>query len=233
MVLYLVEKVFFKRKNENEPFDPSVMSFLSLIINLTLWLVVILIVLQNLGINVNTIAGSLGIAGVAVAFAMQNILADIFASFSLYFDQPFKIGHKIEFSGEIGRVEKIGIKTTRIRLESGELLVVSNKELAQAKVKNLSLRESYTQIIKLAIPTKTDSKKLNNITIWAEKIINQFEESTFEKANIKEIKADNFIIQIKYTIDTHIQARFEEIQEHIYLQLKDQLDAEEIVFEGA
>ncbi len=107
-----------------------------LLIRIVLWTLGLLLVLSNLGVNISTLVASLGIGGVAVALALQNILGDIFSSFSIYFDKPFQIGDFVVLGNDRGTVKSIGLKTTRIESLDGEELVVSNRELTSARIQN-------------------------------------------------------------------------------------------------
>ncbi len=116
---------------------------IKLIVRIVLWMVAILLILSNLGFNITSLIASLGIGGLAVAFAVQNILADLFSSFSIYFDKPFEVGDSIKLGEQIGTVKYIGLKTTRIQTLDGDELVVSNSELTTSQVRNFALGGGY------------------------------------------------------------------------------------------
>ena len=111
----------------------SVLCFIS---RLVLWVVVTLMILDNFGINITTLVASLGIGGVAVALATQNILGDLFASLSIMLDKPFEVGDFIIVGDVLGSVEHIGLKTTRVRGLGGEQVVFSNGELLKSRIHN-------------------------------------------------------------------------------------------------
>lgn len=101
-----------------------------------IWTIVVLLILQNMGVNVSALLAGLGIGGVAVALAMQNVLGDLLASLSITFDRPFVIGDLITLEGVEGHVEYIGIKSTRIRSLWGEQVVVANADLLRSRLRN-------------------------------------------------------------------------------------------------
>jgi small-conductance mechanosensitive channel len=109
---------------------------LAFVLRLTLWAVAILMILENLGFNITTLVASLGIGGVAVALATQNILGDLFASLSIMLDKPFELGDFIIVGDVLGWVEHIGLKTTRVRGLGGEQVVFSNGELLRSRIHN-------------------------------------------------------------------------------------------------
>ncbi len=121
-----------------DPNSATASNMVTLMAKIALWALRILFVLSNLGIEVTSLIAGLGIGGIAIAFALQGVLSDLFASFSLYFDKPFRIGDLIVIGDDSGVVEKIGIKTTRIRTLQGEELVISNTELTTARVQNFA-----------------------------------------------------------------------------------------------
>jgi small-conductance mechanosensitive channel len=109
---------------------------LTFVLRLVLWAVAILMILENLGFNITTLVASLGIGGVAVALATQNILGDLFASLSIMLDKPFELGDFIIVGDVLGWVEHIGLKTTRVRGLGGEQVVFSNGELLKSRIHN-------------------------------------------------------------------------------------------------
>jgi small-conductance mechanosensitive channel len=108
----------------------------------SVWTVLVLAVLSNLGINVTTFVASLGIGGVAVALAVQNILGDLFASLSIAVDKPFEVGDAVSVPEFSGTVEHVGLKTTRIRALSGEQIVIANAELLRKVVHNFKRQQT-------------------------------------------------------------------------------------------
>jgi len=103
----------------------------------TLMLVIILIwFLSNIGVNVNSLVAGFGILGLAVAFSLQNVFADIFASLTIFLDKPFELGDRIVIDGDSGVVESVGIRSTKIRTSQGELLIISNQELTEKRIRN-------------------------------------------------------------------------------------------------
>ncbi len=124
------------------------------------WSTVLLLALDNLGINVTGLITGLGIGGIAVALAAQNILGDLFASLSIVLDKPFVIGDSISFDGVQGTVERIGLKTTRLRNLTGEELVVANSDLLRSRIANFGRMAERRGVLALAIATDTPVTKV-------------------------------------------------------------------------
>jgi small-conductance mechanosensitive channel len=114
------------------------------------WSVILILILSNLHVNVTTLIAGLGVGGVAIALAVQNVLGDLFASLSILVDQPFVVGHFIVIDDLAGTVEHVGLKTTRIRSLSGEQVVMSNADLLKSRIHNYKLRRDLQHRIRKA-----------------------------------------------------------------------------------
>lgn len=106
------------------------------VLNLVIWVVGILFLLDNLGFEISTIVAGLGISGIAVALAAQAVLGDLFSYFVIFMDRPFEIGDFVIFGDVLGTIEKIGVKTTRLRSLGGEEIIISNADLTSTRVRN-------------------------------------------------------------------------------------------------
>ncbi len=122
--------------DEDQGADATTLDSLGLIVKITVWVILGLIILDNLNVEISSLVASLGIGGIAVALALQNILGDLFASLSIAFDKPFVIGDFIVVGEFEGDVEDIGLKSTRIRSLSGEELIFSNTDLLSSRIRN-------------------------------------------------------------------------------------------------
>ena len=111
---------------------------LGVVARLTIWIALGLAALSALDIRIKPLLTGLGIGGLAVALAVQNILGDLFAAIAIVVDKPFVVGDAISVENYRGKVEHIGLKTTRVRSESGEMIIFSNGELLKSKIRNYS-----------------------------------------------------------------------------------------------
>lgn len=139
-------------------------SLLAFIGHVVLWALVLLLILDNLGLDVTALIASLGIGGIAVALAVQNILSDLFASASIAIDQPFVIGDFIIVDDLLGTVEHVGLKTTRLRSLSGEQLVFSNNDLLKSRIRNYKRMEERRVSFELRVPYGTPVDRLEEIS---------------------------------------------------------------------
>ncbi|HED38491.1 MAG TPA: mechanosensitive ion channel family protein, partial [Ignavibacteria bacterium] len=136
-VQILIDYIIKKRMgDEEDAAAENAINILGKLSKWVLWSFGLLLVFSNLGIDVTSLIAGLGIGGIAIALALQNTLSELFSSFSIYFDKPFTPGDFIVVGDKKGVVEKIGIKTTRLKALQGEELIISNKELTSAQIQN-------------------------------------------------------------------------------------------------
>jgi small-conductance mechanosensitive channel len=121
---------------DSDSFDSAV-NIMRVLVNVVVWALATILILDNLGVNVTALVAGLGVGGIAIGFAAQGIFGDLFAALAILFDRPFKVGEAISYGGNTGTVEAIGLKTTRVRALSGEQLIVSNAKLLDQQISNL------------------------------------------------------------------------------------------------
>lgn len=220
---YLVSKHVPRfRSGEGE----SVPALLHVTLGFILWVLGILLVLSNLGINVTSLLTGLGIGGIAIALAMQNILGDIFSSFSLWFDQPFKEGDFIVTGTHSGTVKKIGLKTTRVQALQGEEIVISNQELTQGRVQNFKkLRERRVQFT-FAVRHGATREQLQAIPGVLQTIIGGQEKVRFDRAHLKEFTDAGFLFEVVYFVETDEYLLYMNAQQAINFAVLDHLTTE-------
>lgn len=177
-ILRLISAVFRRillkvtRKNRSSEGEEAV-SGLMIILNIVIWIIGIVFLIDNLGYNVTTLITGLGIGGIAVALAAQTILGDLFSYFSIFFDKPFEIGDSITIGDQMGTVEKIGIKTTRIRTLSGDQLICSNSDLTSSRVNNFKRLENRRIVFTLRVVYNTPFEVLEEIPGLVKAIIDK------------------------------------------------------------
>ncbi|MFH1564752.1 MAG: mechanosensitive ion channel family protein [bacterium] len=203
---------------------------LSLIFKIFIWILAVLLILSNWGVNITSVVAGLGIGGVAIAFALQNILEDIFSSFSIFIDKPFEIGDFIIVGEDMGTVEKIGIKTTRVRTLQGEELVVSNKELTAVRVHNYKKMEKRRVVFSLGVCYETPTEKLKTIPQTIQEIIKKVELTAFDRAHFKDYSDFSLNFEIVYYINSSDYNQYMNIQQEINFEIKDKFEKMGIEF---
>ncbi len=208
----------------------SMIRLLRAFVVFAIWIVAGLIILSNLGVNISSLVASLGIGGIAIALALQNVLGDLFSSFSLYIDKPFIVGDYIKIGQESGTVEKIGLKTTRIRTLLGEELVVSNKELTTARVQNFKKMEKRREAFSLGVTYETSKEKLEKIPGMVENVVSGAEGAEFDRCHFSLYGDFSLNFDIVYFIDSPEYAAYMDIKQKINLGIFDAFNKEGIEF---
>jgi small-conductance mechanosensitive channel len=196
-----------------DPNSATASNMVTLISKIVLWSLGLLFVLSNLGIEVTSLIAGLGIGGIAIAFALQGILSDLFASFSLYFDKPFRIGDFIVIGSDVGTVEKIGIKTTRIRTLQGEELVVSNNELTSTRIQNFKKMDERRIVTQFGITYETPQEKVREVPGIVERIFGDLEGGRFDRAHFTTFGDSALIFEVVYYIESSDYNQFLNIQQ--------------------
>jgi len=230
-VLDFSVKQYLENKTEDgEVPDAHKIDLFSKLIKIIIWVIGCILVLSNLGYNVTTLLAGLGIGGIAVALALQNILEDIFSSFSIYIDQPFRVGDYIVVGDKMGTVKKIGIKTTRILSVQGEEVVISNKELTSAHIQNYrKIKERRVNFI-LGVAYETSNDKLEKIPDIIKASIEANQDCRFERATFKSFGDSNLIYDIVFHYNNNDYNEYLQVQEKINLAIKQKFTDIEIEF---
>lgn len=208
----------------------AAMSFLSGFAKVIVWIVGGLLVLSNLGVNITSLIAGLGIGGVAIAFALQNILADLFSSFAIYFDKPFEVGDMIVIGDYRGTVEKIGIKSTRIRSLEGEEIIISNKDLTSARIKNFGSLKERRITFSFGVVYETPIKKLESIPGIVEHILEKIPSARLDRVHFNALGASSLDFQVVYFITSSDYQTYMDAQQSINLELMRAFEKEGIGF---
>ncbi|MEZ4200708.1 MAG: mechanosensitive ion channel family protein [Candidatus Paceibacterota bacterium] len=185
-----------------DPNTATASDMITLMARIVLWCLGGLFVLSNLGIEVTSLIAGLGIGGIAVAFALQGILSDLFASFSLYFDKPFRVGDYIVIGNDAGTVEKIGVKTTRIRTMQGEELVVSNAELTTARVQNFKRMNERRISFSFGILYETPYEKVVAINDLVRAVCDEVAGIRFDRVFFTSFGDSALIFEVVYYVES-------------------------------
>lgn len=192
---------------------------LGFIVRIVVWAVFLLMVLDNLGFNITTLVASLGIGGIAVALAVQNILGDLFASLSIVLDKPFVIGDFIVVGDSLGTVEYVGLKTTRVRSLTGEQIIFSNADLLNSRIHNLRRMEKRRVVFSVGVTYDTSEELLRALPGEIANIIKAQDTVTFDRAHFKGFGASSLDIEVVYIVNSADYAAYMDVQQEIYLQI--------------
>jgi small-conductance mechanosensitive channel len=231
IIRFSTHQFLLKSQKEDKEVDPATIELPSKIANAALWVIAIILVLANLGYDVSALLAGLGIGGIAIAFALQNVLGDIFASFSIYLDKPFEIGDFIIIGDDLGVVKKIGIKTTRIQALQGQEIVISNKELTNSRINNYKKMKKRRIAYKIGVTYDTPTSKLKKVPGIVKKIMDKHKKLvTFDRAHFKDMGDFNLIFEIVYYLASSDYAVYMDTQQALNLDLMDAFKKEKISF---
>jgi small-conductance mechanosensitive channel len=232
--LALVDLAADRYREKALPTDSARISSLraiSFAVKLLILIVAILLLLDNIpGVKITTLVASLGIGGVAVALAVQNILSDLFASFSIMFDRPFVIGDFIIVDDYMGTIEHIGLKTTRIRSLSGEQLVFSNNDLLKSRIRNYKRMSERRVVFTIGVLYQTPIDKLREIPVWIKNIIVTQGLTRFDRAHFRSFGDYSLIFETVYYVLDPDYNRYMDIQQAINLAICEKFESEGIKF---
>ena len=209
------------------------LSALGLLGQLLLWTVILLLVLENLGINVTTLVAGLGIGGIAVALAVQNILGDLFASLSIVIDKPFEVGDFIIIDDYVGTVEHVGLKTTRIRSVDGEQIVLGNSDLLKTRVRNYKRMRERRVVFPFRVAYGTPPERLEEIPRIVRKLIEGQARARFERSHFFRFGDASLEFQTVFWMRTPDYGAYMDVQQAVNLQLIREFEQRGIAFAGA
>lgn len=192
----------YVRRQENGEEKIKQLGGVMLIVNIVIWGIGFVFLFDNLGYDVTAIITGLGIGGIAIALAAQNILGDLFNYFVIFFDRPFEVGDFLIIGEKNGVVEKIGIKTTRIRTLSGEELVFSNADLTNSRIHNYKKMQRRRIVFSVGVTYETPAEKLRQIPGVLKEIVETQELVDFDRAHFKSFGDSSLDFEIVYYINS-------------------------------
>ena len=214
-----VISVNVKKRMADNAASTTTISVLGFISKLLLWSIALLLVLDNLGINITSLVAGLGIGGIAVALAVQNILGDLFASLSIVIDKPFVIGDFIVVDQLKGTVEHIGLKTTRLRSLGGEQLIFSNNDLLKSRIQNYKRMVERRILFGFGVTYRTPPEKLPLINDIVREIILKQEQVRFDRVHFKEYGESALNFEVVYFVKNQDYNLYMDIQQAINLEI--------------
>lgn len=206
------------------------LGLLSFLGKLLLWVIVVLLALDNLGLNITALVASLGIGGVAVALAVQNILGDLFASLSIAIDKPFVIGDFVMVDDLMGTVEHVGLKTTRLRSLAGEQIVFANNDLLKSRVRNYKKMTKRRCSFNFGVTYATSAQCLAQIPVTIEAIIKSQAQVEFGRAHFKSFGDSSLDFEVIYFVLSPDYDLYMDIQQAINLKMVQVFEKEGIEF---
>ncbi|CAA9331618.1 MAG: Potassium efflux system KefA protein / Small-conductance mechanosensitive channel, partial [uncultured Gemmatimonadaceae bacterium] len=197
-----------------------------------LWVVIVLVALATVGINVTALITGLGVGGVAIALAVQNILGDLFGALSIVLDKPFVVGDTIQVDTFVGTVEHIGLKTTRLRAVSGEQLIFSNADLLKSRIRNFRRQTERRVQFNFTLAPDTATEAVREVPAIVRATVEGVTEPAvrFERAHLTRPTETGLEYELVYHVPTADYTLYLDAQQRITLQLLEQLRAMGVTF---
>ncbi len=223
-------ETYKKTRLEKNASEVTTISAVGFIVKIILYSIIVLLCLDNLGINITALVTGLGVGGVAVALAVQNILSDLFASLSIVLDKPFVLGDFIIVDDFMGSVEHIGLKTTRVRSLSGEQLIFSNTDLLKSRIRNYKRMYERRVVFSIGVTYDTPYEKLEKIPALIREIVEAQEQVRFDRAHFKSYGDFSLNFEVVYWVRNPDYNVYMDIHQAINLALYKKFEDEGIAF---
>ncbi len=227
VLIFLFNK-YWQKKSGNQ--DKLAIKWIGVAIKIIIWAVALLLFLSNVGVDITALIAGLGIGGIAIAFALQAILEDLFSFITIFFDRPFELDDFIIVDDLMGNVEHIGIKTTRVRSLSGEQLIFSNKDLTNSRLRNYKRMQKRRILFKLGVTYDTPFDKLKEIPGIIKNIIDEAPDSAFDRAHFSEYADFSLNYEIVYYVLSQDYNVYMDVQQDINFKIKEEFDKRGIEF---
>lgn len=219
-----------ERLVKSDPGTATSLGALKFIGQFITWVVLMLVGLDNLGINVTALVAGLGVGGIAVALAVQNILGDLFASLSIVIDKPFVVGDFIIVDNFMGAVEYVGLKTTRIRSLSGEQIIFSNSDLLNARVRNFKRMLERRVVFGFGVVYQTPPELVAKIPGMVREIIGGQELARIDRAHFFKFGESSLDFEVVYWMKDPDYAKYMDVQQAVNLEMMRRFAQEGIAF---
>jgi small-conductance mechanosensitive channel len=206
-----------RRRRGRDAASATLLGALRFIFKLVLWVVILLFALDNLGVNITALVTGLGVGGIAIALALQNILGDLLASLSIVLDKPFVIGDSITVGDFTGTVESVGLKTTRLRSVNGEQIIFPNGDLLQSRIRNWGRLVERRVVLAFGLASATPPEQVERIPVIVREVIEAEDLVRFERAHLKAIGASSLDFEVVYWVLSPDQTAHMDCQQAVNL----------------
>lgn len=222
-------EITIQRKN-NDPSIRTSLGFVGILLKFVLIAIVLLFALNNLGVNVSTFIAGLGVGGIAIALATQNILGDLFSSLSIVLDKPFIVGDYVSLGEWQGTIEHVGLKTTRIRSLNGEQIIVSNSDLLSSKIRNFKRMESRRVAFTLGLKYGGPKDALKNVPETVKSILSKYENVRIDRVHFRNFGNSALEFEVVYIYESSDFNLYADDHEKILWEIGDVLEQQKIEF---
>ncbi|MDB5701153.1 MAG: mechanosensitive ion channel family protein [Sphingomonadales bacterium] len=170
----------------------SALTIIRLLVTAAVFAIAIVLILSNLGVNVTGLVAGLGVGGIAIGLAAQGIFKDLFAALAILFDRPFRVGETIKFGDAMGKVEAIGLKTTRVRSIDGEQIIMSNDKLLDTQIRNMHGIPERRVVLSIPLHYANSAQQFASLPAMLQHVVEAVPDCRFDHAWLHDF-ADNSI----------------------------------------
>lgn len=206
---------YTEKKAETDAASATTISALSYAARFAVWVAVALVALDTLNVRVTALITGLGVTGIAVALAVQNILGDLFGALSIILDKPFVVGDSIQLDNMSGTVEHIGLKTTRLRSVTGEQLIISNSDLLKGRIRNFKRLAERRNLVVTTLSAKTPSERLTSVPGLIQQVVSAVPNVRLERSHLRGMTFDGYEYETVYWVTTPAYATFMDAQQAV------------------
>ena len=217
-------------KEKQQETEASVVNILGKIMRGALWAIAFIYIISLFGYDITTVVASVGVFGIVLAFGLQHILSDIFASFSIFFDKPFDVGDFIIVGDTLGVVKKVGIRSTRIQSLWGQEVVIPNQDLTSTRINNYKKMEKRRVQFSFGVVYDTSAEKLEKALDVTKEVVDKVELAELDRVHFKEYGDYSLNFEVVYYVNTPDYNKYMDIQQEINLLLKKRFEKEGICF---
>lgn len=228
--LIQLSTTYVKKRAARNPALPSALFLIKWALRTVIWSIALLVLLDNIGVDVTALIAGLGIGGIALGLAAQGVFRDLLGSLSIVLDRPFVIGDFITLEDVTGTVEDIGMKTTRLRSQTGEEIIVPNADLLGGQIHNFRRMKQRTVTFRLPLDYSNSAEKIQQAKQIVETAVRRHETAEFVYCAFREYRDTSLVLETAYKVRSRVFTEFLNAQDAINLEIKDQFAANGIDF---
>jgi len=203
LVIGLIERRAARNQDELGTFG-SAMGIIRLLVSFAAFAIAFVVILDNLGVNVTALVAGLGVGGIAIGLAAQGIFSDLFAALSILFDKPFRKGDAITWDQTSGTVEEIGLKTTRVRANAGEQVVISNANLLNKEIHNTARIDRRRMSLAIGIIYQTPPDVVEQLPDILRAAVESVPRCTLVRAGLINFAASSIDFDVQFDIHSSV-----------------------------
>lgn len=220
VVVNAVRDDVLRQQGRGAATNVGAVNFVSLLVRFVIWVLALLVVLDNLGVNITALVAGLGVGGIAVALAAQNLLGNLFASLTMVVDKPFLVGDTVTLDNGIsGKIESIGITSSRLRASTGEQIIAPNNELVKCWVRNFQRLRERSNTVTIGVEYTTTAEQVERIPQILEEAVKAQPKARFERAHFTRFNDSSLDFELVYFVVDNSYNVYMDVQQAVNLYI--------------